>query len=284
MSNKLYTINSDDNNHIQAKLLYVAKSKVGTDWHSTVHSHYFTEFFYVLKGRGMFIVEENEFHVEENDFIIVNPGVSHTEKNANDLNFEYIVVGVDGISFNFNSEDAHDDYSLFHYKKDKDFIDFCLNALLAEMEKDSQFRPTVCQNLLELTIVNIIRKANYNLSVESVQSVNRACRAAKRYIDENFRNPITLEELATVAKVNKYYLSHTFSSDYKISPINYLIGRRIEECKNLLVSTNYSVSQIAGFTGFSSPSYFSQCFKRNTGLQPELYRKKFRMTQNLDNI
>ena len=131
-------------------------------------------------------------------------------------------------------------------------------------------------DLLELLIINIIRKANYSLTLDNSKSVNRACRTAKRYIDENFRESITLDELAEVAKVNKYYLSHAFSEDYKISPINYLISKRIDECKNLLVSSNYSIAQIAGFTGFSSPSYFSQCFKKNTGLQPEQYRKRFR--------
>ena len=45
--------------------------------------------------------------------------------------------------------------------------------------------------------------------------------------------------------MNKYYLSHSFKREYGISPINYMITRRIEESKYLLAETNLSMSQIA---------------------------------------
>ncbi|MEE0762564.1 hypothetical protein B5F08_05365 [Anaeromassilibacillus sp. An172] len=276
MSNELYTIDHTTTEHLDARLLYVGKSKYGNDWHSTLHSHYFAEFFYVTSGKGVVKVEDTEFTVEESDLVIINPGVSHTEKTLSGEDFEYVFVGVDGIAFCFDNPNSNDDYTHIHYKKDREVVETYLKLLQSEMDKDTPYKTTVCQDLLELLIINIIRKANYSLTLDNSKSVNRACRTAKRYIDENFRESITLDELAEVAKVNKYYLSHAFSEDYKISPINYLISKRIDECKNLLVSSNYSIAQIAGFTGFSSPSYFSQCFKKNTGLQPEQYRKRFR--------
>ncbi len=58
--------------------------------------------------------------------------------------------------------------------------------------------------------------------------------------------------------MNKYYLVHSFSKEYGVSPINYLIGRRIEESRYLLADTNHSLSQISHMLGFSSPSYFSR--------------------------
>lgn len=278
MSNQLFTIDSKTDRHLQAKLLYISTAKYGADWHSTMHSHYFSEIFYIIKGRGSFSIEKNEVIAEEGDLVIINSGVMHTEKYGGDPSFEYVALGIDGVSFDFDG--GNDEYSLFHCKKDRDAFDFYINALLAEAEHDMMYRDTVCQNLAELFSINILRKTNSLMSAGSEKNVNRACRIAKRYIDENFRNPITLNELASLAKVNKYYLSHAFASDYGVSPINYLINKRIDECKNLLVSTNHSISQIAGFTGFSSPSYFSQCFKRNTGMQPEIYRKKFRSKDN----
>lgn len=53
--------------------------------------------------------------------------------------------------------------------------------------------------------------------------------------------------------MNKYYLVHSFSKEYGVSPINYLIGRRIEESRYLLADTNHSLSQISHMLGFSSP-------------------------------
>lgn len=76
--------------------------------------------------------------------------------------------------------------------------------------------------------------------------------------------------------LNKYYLVHVFTRTYGISPINYLIGRRIGGAKRLLAESDYSISQIAQTVGFSSQSYFSQSFKRVTGQTPAQYRRQSR--------
>ena len=76
--------------------------------------------------------------------------------------------------------------------------------------------------------------------------------------------------------MNKYYLSHSFKREYNISPINYMISRRIEESKYLLAETDLSMSQIAQLLGFSSLSYFSQVFRRTQSISPMEYRKSTR--------
>ena len=74
--------------------------------------------------------------------------------------------------------------------------------------------------------------------------------------------------------MNKYYLSHAFKREYGISPISYMISRRIDESKYLLAETDLSMSQIAQLLGFSSLSYFSQVFRRTQGIAPMEYRHK----------
>ena len=78
--------------------------------------------------------------------------------------------------------------------------------------------------------------------------------------------------------MNKYYLSHSFKKEYGISPVNYLISRRIDESKYLLAETDLSMSQIAQLLGFSSLSYFSQVFRRTQDISPMEYRQN---TKNL---
>ena len=79
--------------------------------------------------------------------------------------------------------------------------------------------------------------------------------------------------------MNKYHLSHTFQREYGISPISYLITRRIREGRHMLENTSYSLSQIAQSIGFSSPSYFSQSFRKAAGMSPAEYRKRARASQ-----
>ena len=97
--------------------------------------------------------------------------------------------------------------------------------------------------------------------------------AAKRYLDENYSRAITLDSLAEIAHVNKYYLSHSFKREYGASPIDYLMKRRITEAKALLTSTDFSLTQIAEQIGFGSLAYFSKCFRKIEGTRPNEYRK-----------
>ncbi len=98
-----------------------------------------------------------------------------------------------------------------------------------------------------------MRHTDFSLTVTPAQQSSKECAEARRYIDSNFKENISLDQLAELTHVNKYYLVHSFSKEYGVSPINYLIGRRIEESRYLLADTNHSLSQISHMLGFSSP-------------------------------
>lgn len=70
---------------------------------------------------------------------------------------------------------------------------------------------------------------------------SRECSRAKRYIDSSFQENITLDKLAEIAQINKYYFSHTFTETYGISPMNYLTQKRIFTSQELLTSTDMSL-------------------------------------------
>ena len=133
----------------------------------------------------------------------------------------------------------------------------------------------MCQDLLEVLVVRLMRRTDFSLTPTAPEArTSKECTSVRRYIDSHFKESISLDRLAEVAHVNKYYLVHTFSREFGISPINYLISRRIAESKHLLGETDHSLSQIAHMLGFSSPSYFSQSFRKLEGISPMEYRKQ----------
>ena len=151
-----------------------------------------------------------------------------------------------------------------------------LRGMLREIEQKSAGYEVVCQDLLEVLVVKLMRHTDFSLTVTPAQQSSKECAEARRYIDSNFKENISLDQLAELTHVNKYYLVHSFSKEYGVSPINYLIGRRIEESRYLLADTNHSLSQISHMLGFSSPSYFSQSFRKLEGISPMEYRKRQR--------
>lgn len=104
--------------------------------------------------------------------------------------------------------------------------------------------------------------------------VSLECGMVRRYIDNHFKERMDLSQLAQLAHVNKYYLAHAFRREFGVSPISYLIQRRVEESRFLLRETDYSLSLIAEILGFSSLSYFSQSFHRVEGTSPTEYRRQ----------
>ena len=115
-----------------------------------------------------------------------------------------------------------------------------------------------------------------NLSIisDSTFRISKECALAKRYIDTNYAQNITLDTLAELTHINKYYLAHSFASCIGQSPISYLSSKRLQASMELLVNTNHSIAQVASSTGFSSQSYFSQMFKKSVGMTPQQYRKQ----------
>lgn len=274
MSIQRYQLKNKKLDKMNFHLIYISTSLYEGDWHSTPHSHHCTELFYVLRGKGNFLVNDDIFNVKEDDLIIVNPNVPHTEMSKDDSPLEYIVLGIEGLQFTtLRNQNDYEDFSVHNYYEYKHEILFYLKTLIQEMELEDQEYESICQNLLEILIVNMVRRTKTNLLVAPTQKITKECRFIEQYINNHFTEDISLELLSEKAYMNKYYLVHAFKQYKGISPISYLIKLRIEQAKELLETTNYSIAQISDSSGFSSQSYFSQVFKKATNLTPNEFRK-----------
>jgi len=255
-----------------ANLLNVASYRYGGDWHSTPHTHNHTELFFIVSGKGQFLIQDQMFPVDVNKLVIINPNVLHTEVSLNAQPLEYIVLGISGIEL-ATSENSNDQFCILDPFESVE-ISSCLRNILREMELKNTGYEDICQAYMEILIIRLMRNTALTVQVEpQVTSGNRQCAAIKRYIDLHFKEPLTLEQLSEEAHMNKYYLSHAFKREYGVSPINYLISRRIDESKYLLAETDLSMSQIAQLLGFSSLSYFSQVFRKAHGSSPMEFRQ-----------
>ena len=273
MSRSHYTLDTEQTFTIRgtARLLNVASARFGGDWNSVPHTHNHMELFYIVGGKGQFLIQDQLYAVNVNNLVIINPNVLHTEVGLNAHPLEYIVLGIEGLELTdrerFNGQFA----ILDHFESVA--ISGCLRNILREMEQKNTGYEDVCQAYMEILIIRLMRNTALAVLTEpQITAGNRQCAAVRRYIDLHFKEPLTLDQLAEEAHMNKYYLSHTFKREYGVSPINYMISRRIEESKYLLAETDLSMSQIAQLLGFSSLSYFSQVFRRSQALSPMEYR------------
>lgn len=274
MSNVRYPFEGSDSDFLKAQLLYVTCATSDKDWHSMEHSHYFSELFFVTKGTGFFQIEGKKIPVQKNDLVLINPNIPHTEFGNKEYPWEYIALGIEGVQFQYSEKEAPYSYSVFSLSREHTEIPWYLNTLVKEIQTQQTGYQTICQNLLELVLLSVARSTRQEFLSAPRQKTTRECRLVEQYINEHYHEDITLDTLSALVHINKYYLVHAFKNYKGISPINYLIQRRVEEARHLLESTNYSVTKIGEISGFSSQSYFSQTFRRLTGTTPNAYRKK----------
>ena len=269
-----YPLKNDENGSINARLLYVTYSKFENDWPSLAHSHPFAELCYTRSGKGVYLIEGKPCPVKEEDLIIINANVSHTEKSDGDQPLEYIILGVEGMRFSFEGNSEHIIFSC--RKEHGDFL-FYMDALLREMEEKRKDYEKICQNLLEIMIIRLLRRTSFSFEYEAPVSSSRECIRLKHYIEANYNRDITLDTLAQFSHLNKYYLAHAFTRYFGRSPISYLCEVRIKASRELLASTDYSITEIAQLSGFSSQSYFAQCFRKYCRMTASAYRKSCRV-------
>ncbi|MEH7355214.1 AraC family transcriptional regulator [Neobacillus drentensis] len=271
MSNEIYEVPQSQRGHLPVKLLYVTKSKYDKDWHSTNHTHHFTELLYITKGKGTFFFSNEEVPVKEHDVIVINPNIEHTEKSGADQPLEYIALGIQGLAFS-SPDDPGLQVTFLNYKQDQKIYLFYLEQLMEEVENQKEDFELIIQNILEILLLKMMRKKAFNLEKTSTKKISKDVAFIKNYIKQHFREEINLDTLAEAGHINKYYLAHSFKKSVGVSPIEYLIQTRIRESKILLETTNYPISDISTITGFSSQSFFAQSFKRVTNLSPSQYR------------
>lgn len=269
-----YTITDKSSDTSKSNLLYITYTKYENDWPSFLHTHPFTELFLVTGGVGDFYVENNIYPLKKGDFILVNPNTTHTEKSDEKKPLEYIAVAVDNFSLTLNDSN----HFIFNcINKYADIIRY-MDSMLAEQQGDKLYSNRICQNILEIILIEILRITKLNVDTEPTINASKECFKLKKYLDSNYASKITINDLARLSNLNKYYLIHSFNKYFGSSPINYLCGIRIRAAKELLANSDYSIAQIAQSAGFSSQSYFTQCFMKDCSISPSAYRRKMRQT------
>ena len=103
----------------------------------------------------------------------------------------------------------------------------------------------------------------------------------KNWIRSNYNQSITVAKIAELFHYNPDYLSNMFKKTAHISLKKYINEIRINEAKNILVSTSYSLKEIAFQCAFNDEKYFLKVFKQIEGVTPTEYKKAFFKKKNV---
>jgi AraC-like DNA-binding protein/mannose-6-phosphate isomerase-like protein (cupin superfamily) len=102
----------------------------------------------------------------------------------------------------------------------------------------------------------------------------RKIRQATEYIALNYARNLTIASLADLVGMSPSHFAACFKRITRISPIEFVIRRRLDHARELLQNSNFSIGQIADMCGFASSQYFARIFTRREGSSPRQARRK----------
>ncbi len=124
---------------------------------------------------------------------------------------------------------------------------------------------------LKIYFEQIIEKLIEDLSNDAKEQKVEIIESVKEYINDNFREDISLDDVADYISFSKYYLSKLFKEVEGINYKDYLIQIRMEEAKKRLRNGD-EIKVVACEVGYSDRNYFSRAFKKYTGISPGKYQ------------
>ncbi|GAA3409649.1 helix-turn-helix domain-containing protein [Paenibacillus hodogayensis] len=232
------------------------------DTYMPLHRHRCFELVYYIGGAGLTRLQELEYRYEPNTYTIIPPGMPHDERRTEDT--EVLFIG-----FSLTSRDMPAlQHGLFQDGPRSPVL-----ALLLSMKAEMQEKNAFYAQKLNMRISEAL--IEHSRSVAPAQSGHPGNHLlyAKTFMDENCGQKIAVEDLADMVGYSYDHFRHLFKQKFGMSPIRYLLDKRLEKARSLLRYTELPVTAVALECGFSNDAQFCTLFRREIGETPLSYRR-----------
>ncbi|WP_419888373.1 AraC family transcriptional regulator [Neobacillus niacini] len=233
----------------------------------------YTEIIFIEQGRGDFILEDSHFVGKTGDLIILNPLSDLKVKSCMDNPLNGISICFSNLHINGKQKGfliESTDLPIINLQEEKKEIHSYLKVILNEYSIKHVGYQDIISSILQTVVIKVTRLLK---NVDHHPSFSSMCLEVKKYIEENFRQELTLNDLANLVYVSPFHLVHIFKEEVGLPPIQYMIQCRIEEAKRLLEYSDLSVREIASLIGYENANYFNLLFKKMTGSPPGKFRR-----------
>ncbi|MCQ2532922.1 MAG: AraC family transcriptional regulator [Saccharofermentans sp.] len=229
-------------------------------------------FFIVESGDGKLNYEEKEYQLTQGDCVFIDCNTNYYHQTTDNLwALSWIHFNGPTIKSIYNKHISHLNSPVFtpkEFYEYKHIIDNVKSIAISE----SRIRDIEINSQLSQLLVLIFNESYMQVT----QSKKTELALIKDYIDNNYKEKITLDYLSERFFINKFYLTRVFKEQFGTSINNYIINLRINYAKSELRFTDKSINTIANESGIGPLYYFSRVFTKTEGQSPSEYRKKWK--------
>lgn len=255
-----------------------------------IHWHESTEIVYVLKGTLEIYINSNKYELHEGEIEIINiDEVHHLESSDSDNKvlifqmdpyfFEKYYSDIKNMYFYTNTSTPH-----VQVTEEYDELRTYLSIILYEItQREEGYDEEIKRILVEL-LYHLINNFNYLIyekeELKEDRDLFKRYHSISKYIFNNYKSNITLQDIAEKEFLSPQYLSHEIKYATGYSFTDLLNLTRVEESIKLLIDTDKTITEISDEVGFSHTRYYNKNFKLYYKSTPMQFRKKYKISDD----
>ena len=228
---------------------------------------------YVSKGKGTFKVNNKIFNLKQGGIFIILKGMSVEYMASMDDPWEYYWIGFSGsnsIEY-LNRTSIIDSYVVTCTENSK-----IPNIILNMCEISKNYNPSCSDDIVLLRelyslLYTFIKEFPKEFEYKD-KELHTYIQDAINFINSNYMNSITVNEIANHVNLSRSYLYKMFIKNLKASPQKYLINLRMYKATLLLKSTKLPIGEVANKVGYTDSLLFSKTFSKYFSMSPLNYR------------
>lgn len=260
------------------------KNMIHNHWHQEM------EILYIHENAMTVMIDNHQFIGKKGDIFIIPPNLLHEAKNHEEQSCAFFAIVFDpyfiGSHLNdqiqqsyINSILASPAQFIFHLTSDHPAttaLREMLNTIIDDFALKSMAYELGIKGNLLLFFQSIFKLKNElpkQLISKQEIDVSNKCRQIINFIEENYQDPITLDDISEEIGFSRAYFCRFFKKNFHKTFLDFLTEFRIHNAEYLLSHSDLKITDLALETGFENASYFSSIFKEKTGQTPSAYRQ-----------
>jgi AraC-like DNA-binding protein len=260
-------------------------------WNNPWHYHPEIEILYCIKGKGTNFIGNSIRSIEEGELLVLGKNLPHTRQRDKVYYHENSTETPESIVIQFRDDFLGDHFfELKEFAHIREFLNLARLGLKffghtqsAVVERLEEIRGmnTTASVLELLAILDVLARSEEFIQLNSVNDVidvheksSQKINKVYHYTIEHFREPITLNQVASLTNHSPAAFCRYFKTRTRKSYFQYLTEIRIAYACELLMEGNKDVTRVCFASGFNNLSNFHKQFKKVMKLTPSEYRRK----------
>jgi AraC-like DNA-binding protein len=257
--------------NLQVNVTVVGYNPVSSDWRELDYRPDYNKFYLICEGEGWLKIGEQELNPKPGQLALMPEGVRQSYSVVSDRQYTkywcHFTAKIGSLNlfdliqlpWLIDTEDEEEPTHLF-----RDMLDHSRSARLSSTLQ-------MKASLLRLISYYLDKSDNGSIRIARSEAGDQL-RSVLAFIDDHYKEAITIQELAGRIHVHPNYFIRLFKKHLGVSPIQYVNRKRIEEAKWLLASSDLPLYEIGIRVGIPDVSYLSKLFKAATGFSPSAYK------------